>query len=195
MPQSIAPAACAVAASTRPLYRLVLGDAWERLPAPIRRLHDVQTTLHAEGLASVRRGRGLLAKALAGVFGFPHAGQDMPLRVTFTADADGELWRRDFDGRIFASRQYAGRYRNEPVVIERFGPLAFAIAFAVDRDRMELAIRRWTLLGATLPLSWAPIGESYEFVDHDRFGFNVEIALPLIGLIVAYRGYLEPRER
>ena len=195
MPQSPAPAAAPAAPSTRPtapLYRLVLGDAWERLPAPIRLLHDVATTLQAEGLASVRRGRGLLANAIAGVLGFPHAGDNIRLRVNFTAAATGEVWRRDFAGRVFASRQYAGRYKNEAVIIERFGPLAFAIAFVVGRERMALAIRRWTLWGVALPLAWAPFGDCYEFVDRDRFGFNVEITLPLIGLIVAYRGYLQP---
>jgi hypothetical protein len=37
-----------------------------------------------------------------------------------------------------------------------------------------------------------PCGESYETVAEDRFAFDVEIALPLIGRVVRYRGTLEP---
>jgi hypothetical protein len=44
-----------------------------------------------------------------------------------------------------------------------------------------------------MPRSWAPGGEAYEHGADNRFNFHVEIALPLIGTVVRYRGWLVPR--
>ena len=43
-----------------------------------------------------------------------------------------------------------------------------------------------------LPRTLLPRGTSFESERDGRFGFDVEIAAPFVGLIVAYRGRLEP---
>jgi hypothetical protein len=50
-----------------------------------------------------------------------------------------------------------------------------------------------SFLGLPMPAAWAPRGKAYEFVEHGRFNFDVEIAHSLLGLIVRYRGWLKPR--
>jgi hypothetical protein len=52
--------------------------------------------------------------------------------------------------------------------------------------------RAWSIFGVRLPVTWAPLGKAYESVENGRFCFNVEIAHPLTGLIVRYRGWLVP---
>jgi hypothetical protein len=45
-----------------------------------------------------------------------------------------------------------------------------------------------------MPRALLPQGNTYEHDAGGRFNFHVEIGLPVIGLIVRYRGWLLPRE-
>src|SRR6185369_9711396 len=176
-----------------PLYRRILGDAWESLPAPLREMHDLKGDLTAEGLATIDRGGNLFARFIAGLFRFPGAGENVPVRVEFKL-ADGmEVWRRSFGGRSFFSTQAAGKQRWDKLIVERFGPFAFGLAVVLDKDRLDLVLRRWSCLGLPLPLSWAPAGRAYESGNGGKFNFHVEIGHPWAGLIVRYRGWLTPR--
>ena len=176
-----------------PLYRRLLGDAFERMPAPWRVMHDLKGELEAEGVAKVDRGTGLLARLIANLFGLPNAGDQVPVNVSFTARDGIETWRRQFADRSFVTTQQEGRGRCERLLCERVGPFQFGLALVLDNRRMRLIVRRWSCLGAVLPRSWAPIGTAYEFVEDGRFNFHVEIGHPLTGLIVRYQGWLVPR--
>ena len=173
-----------------PLYRRLLGDAWAALPAPIQNMHELNDTLTAEGVANVERGRGIFARLVAAIVGFPKAGEDVPVTVQFRASGGVERWQRTFAGRSFASTQEAGRGRFEHLLCERFGPVAIGLALVVDRDRLRLVVRRWSFLGIPLPRALAPVGDAFEHVDNGRFCFHVEIGHGLTGMIVRYRGWL-----
>src|SRR5205085_5502851 len=54
-----------------PLYRRILGSAWDRLPSPIRHLHSVTSSSTYVGRCEVMRGRSPLAWLLAASIGFP----------------------------------------------------------------------------------------------------------------------------
>ncbi len=84
----------------------------------------------------------------------------------------------------------AGSGRSEGLLCERFGALAFVQALGIDDDRLLLVMRRWTLFGVVLPFFLAPRSNSYETVDDGKFHFHVEISLPIVGLLVRYRGWL-----
>jgi hypothetical protein len=45
-----------------------------------------------------------------------------------------------------------------------------------------------------MPLALRPKGDTYETSENRRFRFHVEISLPLVGLIVRYRGTLQERD-
>jgi Domain of unknown function (DUF4166)/Saccharopine dehydrogenase NADP binding domain len=173
-----------------PLYRRLLGDAWDALPPPLRAMHDLATGLTATGEATIERGTGLLARGVAWLFGFPPAGKDVPVTVAFTARDGCETWQRTFGGRSFSSTQEEGRGRFERLLCERFGPFAVAMALVLDDGRMRLVVRRWAAFGIPMPLALAPTGNAYEYVEDGRFRFHVEIGHPVTGLIVAYRGWL-----
>ena len=64
-----------------PLYRRMLGDAWDRLAAPIRALHELSGEKVVTGEATVIRGRGPLAWLAGLVMGFPRAGERVPVTV------------------------------------------------------------------------------------------------------------------
>ncbi|MFI5011782.1 MAG: DUF4166 domain-containing protein [Hyphomicrobiales bacterium] len=182
-----------VAESDQPLYRRLLGESFALLPAPLRAMHAIGSRLTAEGLASVQRGSGLFARMIGAVFGFPHAGRDIPLSVRFESRGGTELWRRNLAGRIFSSLRSAGRGRADRLLRERFGPFAFDLALVIDKGRLDLVTRGWSFLGIPLPRVLAPRGEAYEFAEDGKFHFHVEIGLPVAGLIVRYRGWLVPQ--
>jgi hypothetical protein len=179
--------------ATAPLYRRVLNEAWSTLPEPLRAMHDLKHTLTAQGVATVARGRGLLARSLAALVGFPPSGAGVPVTVSFEQRGGKERWRRDFAGRAFASTHAEGRGRFAGLVCESFGPFTFGLALVVEPDRMKLVMRRWSFLGLPLPLFLAPGGEAYESAEQGRFNFHVEIGHRLTGLIVRYDGWLVPR--
>ena len=179
--------------ASAPLYRRLLGDAWDALPPPLRAMHDLATGLTATGEATIERGTGLIARCLAWLFGFPPAGKDVPVTVAFTARDGREIWQRTFGGRSFSSTQEEGRGRFERLLCERFGPFVVAMALVLEDGRMRLVVRRWAAFGIPMPLALAPTGNAYEYVEDGQFRFHVEIGLPLGGLIVAYRGWLIPR--
>lgn len=185
----------APAPADAPLYRRILGSAFNDLPHPVQALHDSIEKRIWQGQADVQRGKGLLANAIASIIGFPKAGKDIPVRVTLTPQNQQELWARDFGGKRFASMQWAGTGRNEHLLIERFGPIHVALTLVVTGDKMFLIPRRWSCFGLPLPRFLLPRGQTFETTAGDRFCFNVTIAAPIVGLIVSYTGTLRPRHR
>lgn len=177
-------------AASGPLYRRILGEAWPRLPEALRRMHSPSGDFTAEGRAAIERGRHPLARAAAAMFRFPRAGNDVPVAVTFRLRDGGEIWERDFAGRVFTSVQTQGRGRTEHLIVERFGPLRFGLAVVIRDDRLYLVPRRWSLFCIPMPRFLLATGHTYEYEEGGRFHFHVEIALPLIGLIVRYKGWL-----
>lgn len=181
-----------VAASGMPLYARVLGPAWFELPTEIRRLHDVPSAALFEGVSSVERGNTLLARLVASLFGFPRAGADVDVTVRFDLKDGIERWTRTFAGHSFSSHQFEGQGDSERLLCEQFGPLRFSLALVLDGICLRLLLRRWSAFGMPLPLWLAPWSKSFETVEGDRFHFNVAIGHRFVGLIVRYKGWLQP---
>ena len=175
-----------------PLYRQILGAAFDTLPPQLRSLHGSKAERRWQGHAEVRRGTGPLARLAAAVIGFPKAAASVPVTVAFTPEEGGERWSRDFGGKRFSSLQSRGTGRNDYLLVERFGPLSFAMALVTRDERLYLVPRRWSAFGIPMPRWLMPDGTSFEAEADGRFCFDVEISAPLVGLIVAYRGSLEP---
>jgi hypothetical protein len=177
---------------TLPLYRRILGEAYDALSPAIRVLHEVDRSLVTTGRATVERGDGPLARLAAAMIGFPASASDIPVEVRFDVADGRETWRRTFAGKCFESLQEEGAGRSARLLVERFGPLAFAMAVVVAEGRLELVMRRWTLLGIPMPLWLAPRMKALEREEEGRFRFHVEIGHKLTGPIIHYRGWLEP---
>jgi len=175
-----------------PLYKRVLGSAFETLPPQLQALHGETRKNQWIGTSEVVRGKSPLARLVGVMIGFPKAGKDVPVTVTFTPEAGGERWTRNFGGKIFSSLQTAGQGREEYLLLERFGPITVAMALVTMNDRLYLVPRHWRVLGIPLPKMLMPGGETFESEDNGDFCFNVEIKAPIIGLIAAYRGRLRP---
>ncbi len=171
-------------------FRRVLGPAFRTLPPRVQAVHARPGCW--AGTAEVRRGQGLMARALAWIIGFPPAASAVPVRVTIAAEGDGERWTRDFAGRTFSSFLGSGRGRDDGLLVERFGIISVGFALVVRDENLCLVSRRWSCLGLPLPKALRPGGRMFETEVGGQFAFDVEIAMPLIGLVVAYRGVLRP---
>ncbi|MBY5624882.1 SDR family oxidoreductase [Rhizobium leguminosarum] len=176
-------------AAPLPLYRQILGSAWEQLPPAISALHAGGARV-ATGRARIERGGGLLARIVAGVIGFPRAGEDVPVTVRFAADGDREVWTRDFGGTVFRSWQVEGKGRDRHLLAEVFGPFRVLMALVPDGGKLRLVVRGWRFCGIPLPMFLAPGGDTYEEERDGRFHFHVEIGGRLTGLVVRYTGWL-----
>ncbi|MBY3186668.1 DUF4166 domain-containing protein [Rhizobium laguerreae] len=173
----------------QPLYRQILGSAWDQLPPAISALHAGGARV-ASGRARIERGGGLLARIVAGVIGFPRAGEDVPVTVRFVPDGDKEIWTRDFGGKIFRSIQVEGKGRDRHLLAEVFGPFRVLMALVPDGGKLRLVVRGWRFCGIPLPMFLAPGGDTYEEERDGRFHFHVEIGGRLTGLVVRYTGWL-----
>jgi saccharopine dehydrogenase-like NADP-dependent oxidoreductase len=173
-----------------PLYRKILGSAFSTLPLPLRELHGSSAPREWTGFADVRRGRGPAAAILAALFRFPRTASNVPITVTFSPEGNVERWVRNFNGKPFSSVQSVGTGRDEHLVVEQFGPAKFALALVAESGRLALIPRRWSIFGVPMPTFLLPTGSSFETEQEGQFCFDVDILMPLVGRIVAYRGTL-----
>ncbi len=172
------------------IFRTILGSAWTTLPELVQKMHSVDAFLHASGVASVVRGTNWLALLVAKVFGFPAAGQGIPIKVGIERSSEGETWTRTFGLLSFTSHLSLGKGLSERLMVERFGPFSFGLALVQDAGKLRFVVRRWSLWKLPIPSFLLPRGDSYEFEKNGQFNFHVEIGLPLIGLVVRYSGWL-----
>jgi hypothetical protein len=173
---------------TLPLYRRVLGTAFDALPARVRELHDIDGVRVWSGRAGVERGKSLVSRIVAVLTGLPPAGADQPLRVTFEPVGTSERWSRQFGNALFRSVQYerAGFLR------ERVGPTTFVFTALASADGLTLRLDGFRVLGLPLPRLLHPTVHTFERERDGRYHFEVEARLPLFGLLVRYSGWLEP---
>ncbi|MEL6875787.1 MAG: DUF4166 domain-containing protein, partial [Pseudomonadota bacterium] len=97
-----------------------------------------------------------------------------------------EKWFRQIGKQAFASEM--SKYGAN--LVERFGVLKFYFHLLERDGGLEMVMQKWSILSLPLPLALAPRSEAIEHAEDNAFCFDVPIALPLIGLIVHYRGRL-----
>lgn len=156
------------------------------MPGMVAALHADCPRTRGRGIARVERGQGLVARLLALVIGFPPTGLAMPLDIEIVRSDAEERWTRRFAGQGFSSRLT----RRDGQVVEHVGPLAFAFDLEPIARGHRMVLRRWWCGPLPLPPGLAPRIAASETDENGRFGFDVRIALPLFGLLIAYRGSL-----
>ncbi|MET3410276.1 DUF4166 domain-containing protein [Methylobacterium sp. 1030] len=172
------------------LYARVLGPRFAELAPRVAALHGVLREAGAHGRAVVRRGRHPVARGLAALLGLPVAGAH-DLHVGFSEARGVERWTRAFSGRRFTSAFSEER----GCVVERFGPLRFRFDLAPEGGGLRMVLRGWSVARLPLPLALAPRTAAREWEEAGLFRFDVSIALPRVGLVVHYRGWLDTDDR
>ena len=85
------------------LWQKTLGDAFCALPPTLQALHAVQSETVWRGQADVVRGKGLMARTVAKLFGLPPEAEKVPVSVRFIPQGSGEIWERTFGDQRLAS--------------------------------------------------------------------------------------------
>jgi hypothetical protein len=173
-------------AAVRSLFGQVLGPAFDTLPAPVRALHVAQGLQRYRGAVEVERGRGLVSRGVAAATHLPPAGTG-PLCVEIDASPAQERWTRFIGGRAMPSRLW----REGDVLCERLGLATFGFRLSVEDDALVWRVVRVRVFGLSLPVRWFTGVGARESADGERYAFDVWASLPLAGLLVHYRGWLD----
>ncbi|HEY4251582.1 MAG TPA: DUF4166 domain-containing protein [Roseomonas sp.] len=176
-----------------PLFQRLLGARAATLPAAVAAAHAVPGFLALEGVGEVEGAATLPGRLIARLFRLPRAGQAMPLRVEMRATADGgEVWQRFWPGVTTRSVLRAADPASR-TLDEAFGPFRARLRCDADTRGLTLTVVGGRFLGIPLPRALLPRSVATEAVDAEgRFTFDVPIALPLVGRLAHYRGWLKP---
>jgi saccharopine dehydrogenase-like NADP-dependent oxidoreductase len=178
-----------------PLFRRLLGNAYDALPLVIRQAHQVHGVLVLEGKADAAPPDHVLGAWIAWLFRLPRSGSDMPVRVEMRSEDDGsETWTRIYPGVTMRSNLRNADSATHQVD-EVLGPLSIRLQLNASERGLQLRTISARMFGCPLPDFLRPRSHASETVGADgQFHFDVPIALPLIGIIVHYKGSLEPSE-
>lgn len=177
-----------------PIERL-LGAEFDRLPPPVRFLHSLRKPLRTAGRADITVADGFLAWLICAITGLPHPGRDVEVSVTFEPRENGaERWDRKFADRRYASSIAAGAGRDNGLLVERLGLFQLRFQLTVLPEGLGWQVVGWRLLGVSLPTWSVPGIKCLESDDNGRFAFDIDVAFPVIGWLMHYRGWLVPQD-
>ena len=168
------------------LFARLLGNAFDTLPPRVRALHLREGTMRYRGEVDAERGQGWLAALCIRATRLPPSGRG-PIGVEIVADTHGERWTRRVGGQAMRSRLWDA----DGVLCERLGLVTFGFALSARDGAIEWRVVRVRALGLPLPARWFGAVAAREFEQNDRYHFDVRAALPLAGLLVHYRGWLD----
>lgn len=168
------------------MFLRVAGDGFADLPSSVRALHLRQGRQRYAGQVEVERGEGWLARLFAAATRLPPAGRG-PLLVEIDASVQGERWVRHIGGSRMPSRLWF----RDGLLCERLGLARFGFRLDVEDAVLVWRVARVHALGIPLPLRWFGEVRACESEQDGRYRFDVRAALPGVGLLVHYRGWLD----
>ncbi|MGE0737375.1 MAG: DUF4166 domain-containing protein [Alphaproteobacteria bacterium] len=176
-------------APTQCLFRRIIGAAYDKLPDQIRALHDGGSYLSSTGQADVVHGPGFWAGLAILFSSLPAKGRNVPVTVEFITERNGERWRRNFNSRIFASRLSATA-GGKPLLVERYGVVRVTYELVPDPHGITWRQVGMRIFGVPAPRFLRLNISARESVEHGRYVFDSNVALPSGARIVHYRGWL-----
>lgn len=176
------------------IFPALLGDNFHEMPEPLQDLHRGERSSYWEGDALIRGAHNFAGRIIATLIGFPSDDQHTRARVSIDVTREGETWTRTFGDKQFVSHLALGTGREAGLMCERFGIFTIATDIIWQDEQLWFIPRRWRIGPLPLPNMLLPKGSSFECVHKGLFEFNVRIEVPVIGLIAAYKGTLQPRQ-
>jgi hypothetical protein len=171
-----------------PLFEQLLGEAFGELPPSVIALHRRQGAHTYRGEVDVVRGHRVLSRFCAWATALPPAGEG-PVEVDIVAESGRECWTRRIGRHAMRSRLWA----QDALLCERLGLVEFGFRLIVEQGEIVWRAQRVRVLGVVpLPRAWFAGVEARESSAGGCYRFDVRAQMPLIGLLVHYRGWLEP---
>jgi hypothetical protein len=169
------------------LYETVLGARYAQLAPAVQTFHRMTgaVTLHGEVETDPPASR--LARGLAWCIRTPRTSTRGPIRVTLDAAAMKETWTRHFPRYTMRSTLSL----HEGRITERLGAARLFFALEAEHGVLRMRLEGLRFLGVPCPAWLRPAVLAEESGKGDRFHFNVRASVPLLGVVAAYRGYLD----
>jgi hypothetical protein len=175
------------AAINPPLFQRLLGDDFRALPPAVRALH-LRVGRHLyHGQVEVRRGRNPLSRLLAWATRLPPTGRGA-IEVSIDSHEQSESWVRKIGDAAMPSRLWM----QDDLLCEQLGLARFGFRLTVEEGVIVWRVARVHALGVPLPARWFRSVQAQESASDDgRYCFDVSASMPIAGLLVHYRGWLE----
>lgn len=171
------------------LYRRILGERFKSLPEVLRRFHDAPGGGRAHGTLQVERGGGWLSNTVASWLGLPEAGKNIPTDVEVQVEGDRERWVRCFQGRRLETVQWM----HGGLLMESFGVTTFSSVLTIEGPCLRYDFRRAWFAGIRLPRRLGPAVDGRVYAGDGRWRVTVSVSAPLVGKLVHYEGWVEPK--
>lgn len=173
------------------LFSAVLGErVWHALPAPVREMHGAEPRVRARGRADVEGATHWPARMLRRVLRLPRPCVDQRIDVLIERDGMRESWTRQFElGRMHS--RLDGGTTVPPTMHERLGPVTFEFNLCPDAVGIDWHLRKLRFLGIPMPAFLYGRVQARCDAHEGRYRFDIDARLPLLGQLVAYRGWLE----
>ncbi|RDS78839.1 DUF4166 domain-containing protein [Dyella monticola] len=176
--------------SSDALFPGLLGSAaWQALPEPVQRMHGWAAHVAARGEADVEGAHNPLARWLRKLLGLPSPGTNQALEFFIERRGSQETWTRRFAHGEMRSVLDRGTDRTQ--LIERLGPVTLRFVLHHDAGGIDWHLHRVSAFGLPVPRAWAGAVQSRSSAHQGRYAFAIDTQLPLVGRLVAYRGWLE----
>jgi hypothetical protein len=122
---------------------------------------------------------------------FPKGAEDIPVQIQIDRDGDEWQWVRDFDGHSTRSRLTFDH--GAACVREQMGGLSIWLQPEICDGRLQIYIRRLYVMGLRCPSFLLPRSSTVEWQNKTgHFCFDVSADMPMLGLLIRYRGWLAP---
>jgi hypothetical protein len=168
------------------LFESIVGAKFAELPAEVRRVHDARLSKILRGRCDIVRGDHWLAAPVAWSASLPKTSSNVVVTVNIRRDGNAEHWCRDFGGHKMESTLWP----ENGVLVERLGLLEFHFALQAMAGAIEWRVLQVRLFGVSLPLSWFSATRAVETCIDGRYTFDVTAALPFLGPLIRYHGWL-----
>ncbi|MEP2717591.1 DUF4166 domain-containing protein [Pseudophaeobacter sp.] len=170
----------------------IIADQTLSVPAVVARFHSLSAGQY-RGMARVTGGN-LLARILMRLAGFPPPGREVGFEIRIQPQDDGQIWSRRFGRNTTTSHLSYDEVQG--CAVERFGPIEIDLRLRMQKEALWVDVIGARLFGRPLPRILTPVSTAREFETADGwFGFDISASLPLIGLLIRYRGRFEVPER
>lgn len=141
-----------------------------------------------QGTAEITVGTNWVAQLFLRLGGFPLQGGVVSAELEMTSDGADTRWVRRFGGHVTASRLRFDRQSG--LVVERMGQLEIHLRSTLQDGSMCSEVAKLKCFGFPLPKWAVPVGDAIESATKEGFiEFDVQGKLPLIGMLIRYRGH------
>ncbi|MCZ2496126.1 DUF4166 domain-containing protein [Xylophilus sp. Kf1] len=168
------------------IYQQAMGPAFGKLPKLVQQFHMLQGVHRLSGSVEIIAPVTVLAKLLARCLGTPLVTQKGALRFELRADTGLEIWVRHFPGKTMKSEMVIFNGS----LVERIGFARVAFSLQATSKKLEMKLAKLHFLGVPCPTWLLPVIVAEETESEGKLYFFVQAALPFIGLVTHYKGYL-----